>query len=135
MVNQRNPEQSLTCCLKCLRTFDLSLTRTCPFCGQETDEHGIPVLYQAKNPSLRGGKRPGAGAPRGNLNRLVHGRRSKIIERGVEKICQDPELLAVLYLIAGLAESGAVPPETKEAIQSIIARTNVLKQRGEKCHS
>ncbi len=97
----------------------------------EPDEHGIPIIYQ--NPATkRGGKRPGAGAPRGNLNRLVHGRRSKLLERGVEKICQDPDLLAVLYLIASLAESDTLPPETKEAIQSIIARTNVLKERQKK---
>jgi hypothetical protein len=129
MVNQRNPKQT-TCCLRCRQTFDLAQTQTCPYCGQLTDEHGAPILYQAKNPSHRGGKRPGAGAPRGNLNRLVHGRRSKLIERGVEKICQDPDLLAFLYLIAGLAEGGQVPPETKAVIQSVISRTNVLKERG-----
>ena len=133
MVNQRT-EKQIVCCLTCRQSFDLAQSQTCPHCGQLADEHGAPILYQ--NPATkRGGKRPGAGAPRGNLNRLTHGRRSKLLERGVEKICQDPNLLAVLYLIAGLAESGAVPPETKAVIQSVIARTNVLKERGKKCHS
>lgn len=122
-------KKRITCCLTCRQTFDLALTQTCPYCGQQTDEHGAPVLYQAKSPSHRGGKRPGSGAPRGNLNRLVHGRRSKLIQLGVEKICQDPDLLAILYLIAGLAESGQVPPATKETIQRIINRTNVLKRK------
>lgn len=129
-MNNQETTKRMTCCLTCRQTFDLARTQTCPYCGQQADEHGAPILYQAKPPSLRGGKRPGAGAPRGNLNRLKHGRRSKLIERGVEKICQDPELLAVLYLIAGLAESGAVPPETKAVIQQIISRTNVLKGKG-----
>jgi hypothetical protein len=77
----------------------------------------------------RGGARAGAGAPRGNLNRLVHGRRSKLIERGVEKICQDPDLLAVLYLIAAFAESDSLPPETKEVVLRIINRTGKLLKR------
>ena len=122
-------KKQMTYCLTCRQTFDLALTQSCPYCGQQADEHGAPVLFQAKPPSIRGGKRPGAGAPRGNLNRLKHGRRSKLIERAVEKICRDPELLAVLYLIAGLTESGQVPPQTKEAIQHIITRTNVLIKR------
>jgi len=122
-------KKQMTYCLTCRQTFDLALTQSCPYCGQQADEHGAPVLFQAKPPSIRGGKRPGAGAPRGNLNRLKHGRRSKLIERAVEKICRDPELLAVLYLIAGLAESGQVPPQTQEAIQHIITRTNVLIKR------
>ena len=122
-------KKRMTYCLTCRQTFDLALTQSCPYCGQQADEHGAPVLFQAKPPSIRGGKRPGAGAPRGNLNRLKHGRRSKLIERAVEKICRDPELLAVLYLIAGLAESGQVPPQTQEAIQHIITRTNVLIKR------
>jgi len=35
-----------------------------------------PVLSNAEGPSRRGGKRPGAGAPRGNLNALKHGQHS-----------------------------------------------------------
>ena len=98
------------------------------------------MVNQQIKPKRRGGKRSGAGAPRGNLNRLVHGRRSKLIARGVEKICQDPELLAVLYLLAAFAESGSLLPETKEAVVSVAkrcgvilkTRTDVLLKRGAK---
>ena len=38
----------------------------------------------------KGGKRPGAGAPRGNLNRVTHGRRSKLITALVEDMLKDP---------------------------------------------
>jgi hypothetical protein len=116
-------KKKMTYCLTCRQSFDLALTQTCPYCGQQADEHGIPVLYQAKTPGHRGGKRQGAGAPRGNLNRLKHGRRSKLIERGVEKICQDPDLLAILYLISALAESDSLPPQTKEVVLHIINRS------------
>jgi len=157
MVNQENKPTNLAPCLTCRQIYDHALTKTCPYCGQQRDEHGIPVLYQVATPPSdgipvlpqvakppRGGKRPGAGAPRGNLNRLVHGRRSKLIAKGVEKICQDPDLLAVLYLIAAFAESETLPPGTKEVITSIISstalipkdrRTNVLIERGKEVHN
>ncbi|MCX6006034.1 MAG: hypothetical protein NTZ34_02080 [Chloroflexi bacterium] len=35
---------------------------------------------------MRGGKRPGAGAPKGNINRMVHGRRSKLLKRIVDML-------------------------------------------------
>jgi len=38
----------------------------------------------------RGGKRKGAGAPRGNLNAMVHGERSKQIHRAIKNALQDP---------------------------------------------
>jgi uncharacterized protein YjcR len=39
----------------------------------------------------KGGKRTGAGAPRGNLNALTHGRRSKQIEKAIENALHDPK--------------------------------------------
>ena len=40
----------------------------------------------------RGGKRPGAGAPHGNLNRLKHGKQSKIIQKAVELLLTDAQV-------------------------------------------
>jgi len=68
----------------------------------ERDEHGIPVIYQ--NPATRrGGARQGAGAPAGNLNRLVHGQRSKQIDQAIEKLASDPELRPLLKFFSVLA--------------------------------
>ncbi len=61
-----------------------------------------------RHPSRRGGRRPGAGAPLGNLNALKHGRRSaQFAQLGV--------LLATL-------------PEAREALLG-LARRHQLKQR------
>ncbi|MFQ5933537.1 MAG: hypothetical protein ACE5KI_02720 [Dehalococcoidia bacterium] len=40
----------------------------------------------------RGGKRPGAGAPKGNLNRLKHGRNSRQLQILVDLVAEIPEL-------------------------------------------
>lgn len=64
-----------------------------------------------------GGKRAGAGAPRFNLNRLLHGHQSKLLKKGIERMAADPEMRAVLLIIARLALHGEVPPQTKHAIQ------------------
>jgi len=39
----------------------------------------------------RGGKRPGAGAPRENLNALARGRRSKQIQQAIQNALEDPK--------------------------------------------
>lgn len=48
----------------------------------------------------RGGKRPGAGAPRGNLNALKHGGRSQQLDQAIEKLASDPELRPILNFLA-----------------------------------
>ena len=59
---------------------------------------------------MRGGNRPGAGAPQGNLNRLVHGRRSKQIVAAIEKLASDPELRPLLrFLIMLAARQHGIP--------------------------
>lgn len=63
-----------------------------------------------------GGKRAGAGAPRANLNRLVHGRNSKLLKVAVEKLSQDPELRAFLLLLARATTEGELPQSTKQLI-------------------
>jgi len=48
----------------------------------------------------RGGKRTGSGAPRGNLNALTHGQRSKQIHQAIDNALQDPRGMAkVLNLL------------------------------------
>jgi hypothetical protein len=44
----------------------------------------------------RGGRRPGAGAPRGNLNAYKHGRNSTQHNRLAQIIAADPEAFALL---------------------------------------
>ena len=41
--------------------------------------------------NMRGGKRNGAGAPRGNLNRLTHGARSETVQSAITRALQDPK--------------------------------------------
>jgi hypothetical protein len=48
----------------------------------------------------RGGKRPGAGAPRGNLNGFKHGRNSQQHRQLVRLIARDPEALGLLREMA-----------------------------------
>jgi hypothetical protein len=49
----------------------------------------------------RGGRRPGAGAPRGNLNALKHGRRSRQFAEIGAIIAADPGASATLLALAG----------------------------------
>lgn len=69
-----------------------------------------------------GGKRENAGAPVGNLNRLVHGGQSRLVKKGIEKLAEDPDLRAILYLIGRLAVNGIVPASTRRLITKIIER-------------
>ena len=67
-----------------------------------------------ENPS-RGGKRAGAGAPVGNLNRLVHGQRSKQVEAAIDKLASDPELRPLLRFFSVLsAKQHGYPIRLKE---------------------
>lgn len=63
-----------------------------------------------------GGRRAGAGAPRANLNHLVHGRDSKLLKVAVDKLAEDPELRAFLLLLARAATTGEIPQTTKQLI-------------------
>ena len=79
----------------------------------EQDEHNIPVIYQ--NPATkRGGARAGAGAPQGNLNRIVHGGRSKQMNKAIEKLASDPELRPLLKFFIVLAARYTASVRIKE---------------------
>lgn len=43
-----------------------------------------------------GGRRTGTGAPRGNLNALKHGSRSRQLDQVLERLASDPELKPLL---------------------------------------
>jgi len=60
--------------------------------------HQLPL---AAKRGKRGGRRPGAGAPRGNLNALKHGRRSRQFAELGAIIASDPGATAMLLGLAG----------------------------------
>ena len=66
--------------------------------------------------SPRGGARPGAGAPAGNLNRLTHGRRSKKFDKMIERVLADPQGRADLISLIQRYSNPEV--STKEASES-----------------
>lgn len=122
-----------TKCPYCGLTYDHARARICPYCGQSphpvdcpdplcildisdsTICLSCPRKPKPRNPSW-GGRRAGAGAPHFNLNRLVHGRNSKLFKMAVERVAQDPELRAFLLLLARAATEGELPQTTKELI-------------------
>ena len=53
--------------------------------------------------SRRGGKRPGAGAPKGNLNALKHGCRSQQFARVGALLAANPEVRELVFRLAGEA--------------------------------
>ncbi len=68
-------------------------------------------LRQSATKSRRGGRRPGAGAPRGNLNALKHGRRSR--------------------QFAELGRIVASVPEAKNTLLAFDRRNNAKSRRAE----
>lgn len=124
-----------TKCPHCGLTYDRALTRICPYCGKTPQPADCPeplCILDMSDPSVCqncprkpgkhqgwGGKREGAGAPKGNLNRLTTGGYSQLLKRGIEKMANDPELRAVLYIIAHLANTDELPRSTRVLIRKI----------------
>lgn len=71
----------------------------------------------------RGGRREGAGAPRGNTNALKHGRRSKLLKRMVEKLMADDEMRSLLLRFSILSQQ-AEAGRYKEALNSNVRAAN-----------
>jgi hypothetical protein len=59
-----------------------------------------PRKPAAKNKSKRGGRRPGAGAPRGNMNALKSGAYSRQFAELGRLLAADPKIRAVLLNVA-----------------------------------
>jgi hypothetical protein len=103
-------------CEACHLPYYHQLITHCPRCGHVP---GAPLPEPAVLRPGWGGKRKDAGAPRGNLNRLIHGRQSKILRQAVEKMAADPELRYFFYLVArAITGEGAegLPETTKRLI-------------------
>jgi len=105
-----------TPCPDPLCLLDLQEPVPCPQCPQNGHKPGW------------GGRRPGAGAPQHNLNRLTHGQDSKLIRTAVEKLAADPELRAFLLLIARAAVEGEIPQTTKQLIMQTLGKTTAGAQ-------
>lgn len=123
-------------CPHCGLTYDHAQARLCPYCGQSPHPSDCPdplCLLDLDNPAICsecpkkprkkrsrrpgwGGRRPGAGAPRGNLNRLSHGKQSQLLKGAVKKLVRDPELRALLLMIARVATTGDLPDTTRKLI-------------------
>ena len=138
-------------CHTCGITYDRGLTSQCPYCGTagpigtarpKPQDCPEPLcLLDIDNPSICqncprkpkphpgwGGKRPGAGAPAFNLNRLTHGQQSRLIKLAVEKLAEDPELRAFLLLIARAATEGEIPETTKRIITKALGKTPLRRE-------
>ena len=69
---------------------------------------------------MRGGKRPGAGAPKGNLNALKHGERSRQFARIGKTIAASPRARALLLKYAD--RSDAQQRKADELAETVIKR-------------
>ena len=69
----------------------------------------------------RGGRRPGAGAPKGNLNRLSSGRRSPRVKVVLAALLSNPEIRDVLFQLRA-ADDGA----RDEIRQIAVASARIL---------
>jgi hypothetical protein len=131
-------------CPYCRKVYDQSQTLTCPYCGKT--HHRCPDLtcgYDLTNPksclvcfklkhtppssptplksSSWGGRRAGAGAPKGTMNHLVNGSRSAQIRRAIDVLAEHEELRPLLYLVIRLATEGEVQKTTMQLIEKSLA--------------
>jgi hypothetical protein len=72
-----------------------------------------------------GGRRAGAGAPKGSLNHLKNGSRSALIRRAVEVLAEHKELRPFLLLIARAAVEGEIPQTTRKLIIEALRKTTL----------
>ena len=128
-------------CPHCHLTYDLAVHSLCPFCGHIKDcpdplclrdmpgGEGCDPCPKKPTPNRGwGGKRAGAGAPTANLNRLIHGRQSKLLRLAIEKLAADPELRAFLLLIARAATEGEIPATTKRLILKALGNKPLRRE-------
>ena len=74
----------------------------------------------------RGGKRPGAGAPKGNHNALKTGRHSKRFREAMSNLINTPEFRAILiaYRKKQISEQKLADHIVKEAIRRYLLKAN-----------
>jgi hypothetical protein len=117
-------------CESCHLPYYHQLITHCPRCGHVP---GAP-LAPPKKPGW-GGRRQHAGAPPGNLNRLLHGRQSKVLRQAVEKMAADPELRYFFYLVArAITGEGAegLPETTKRLIIRLMEPPEAKARRAKR---
>ena len=66
----------------------------------------------------RGGRRPGAGAPKGNWNALSSGHRSKRLQTLVLTLRDDPQFVVVYRLL--MAASSRKQRQAKQSMRDIV---------------
>jgi hypothetical protein len=117
-------------CEACHLPYYHQLITHCPRCGH------VPGAPLPAVPAVRkagwGGKRKHAGAPPGNLNRLLHGRQSKLLRQAIEKMAADPELRVFFYLVArAVTGEGAegLPETTKRLIIRLMEPAETKARR------
>lgn len=67
-----------------------------------------------------GGRRSGAGAPKGSFNHLKTGSRSALIRHAVEVLAEHKELRPFLLLLARAAIEGEIPQTTRRLILATL---------------
>jgi hypothetical protein len=131
-------------CPKCRHPYDQDITLTCPHCG--TSHHRCPDItcgndlthpksceacYKLKyTPPLPptpkkaawGGRRAGAGAPKGSMNHLINGSRSALIHRAIDLLTDHPELRPILMLLSRLVTDGTIPQTTRRLLLKALEK-------------
>ncbi len=69
----------------------------------------------------RGGRRPGAGAPKGNLNALRHGLRSKQVQQIAKEFARSPAVRAYLARLRRLAAGRRLSLTAQQAASLAVA--------------
>jgi hypothetical protein len=77
----------------------------------------------------RGGRRPGAGAPKGNWNALTTGLRSKRLQDLVLSLRDDPQFVAVYRLIIQAAARKKRRDEAQKAKEIVAALAQLLERQ------
>jgi hypothetical protein len=77
----------------------------------------------------RGGRRPGAGAPKGNWNALTTGLRSKRLQDLVLSLRDDPQFVAVYRLIIEAAARKKRRDDAQKAKAIVVALAQLLKRQ------
>ncbi len=104
----------------CLRTFNNP--QVCQKCPVQPAPALTPVEPAPLIREGRGGRRAGAGAPKGNLNHLKDGNRSNLIRKAVDKLAEDPELRVLFLVLARATVDGEIPRTTRKLIHKAIER-------------
>jgi len=80
---------------------------------------------------MRGGKRPGAGAPRGNINGLKHGRYSPRVQAAFDALLRNDETRLHFARMIFAARPRATTRSAREKLEDLIGRGNVVNADGD----